>query len=100
MDDPTILSDLRNYKGLKVVHLNVRSLVKKIDQIRLLVDGAGIDILTISETWLKSHLSSSLVTLQGFQTFRQDRNFKSKTKKRGGGGYCPMLIPNMPHPAK
>ena len=55
------------------------------DQIRLLVEGTGIDILTVSETWLKPHLSTELVTLQGFQVFRQDRNARSKSQKRGGG---------------
>ena len=55
------LSDL---KGFKVVHLNVRSLYKKIDQLRLLMQDTEIDIFTVSETWLKEHLNSQLYAIE------------------------------------
>ena len=85
MDKPRTLQDLGKYKGIKMVHCNVRSLVKKIDQMRLLVEGGGIDILTICETWLKYHLNTSLFNIDRYQAFRQDRNLSNKTGKRGGG---------------
>ena len=85
MDKPNTFSDLDNLKGFKMVHLNIRSLVKKIDQIRLLTEGTNLDVLTISETWLKPHLGTPLVELTGYQTFRQDRCIKGKAKKKGGG---------------
>ena len=64
------LKDLRMVKGLKVVHLNVRSLVKKIDQLRVLMFGNDIDVLTISETWLKEHLQSKLFDIEGYDAYR------------------------------
>ena len=67
------------------MHLNVRSLMKKIDQVRMLMEGSNIDVFTVSETWLKPHLNTSLVTLPNYQPFRLDRNFKNKPKKKGGG---------------
>ena len=79
MDDPE-----SNFKGFKVVHLNVRSLLKKVDQIRLITEGSEVDVITISETWLKPHLNSTLVSLDGYQTIRQDRG-NARGKKRGGG---------------
>ena len=85
MDKPSSIHDLSNFNGIKMVHLNVRSLLKKIDQIRLLNEGSGIDVLTISETWLKPHLKTSLVDLKGYQAFRLDRDSNSKNKKKGWG---------------
>ena len=72
-------------KGFKLVHWNVRSLVKKIDQLRTLIVDSPIDVLTISESWLKSHLHSNIISVSGFEVFRQDRGVKPKSKKRGGG---------------
>ena len=85
MDDPETFQDLGKLKGLKITHLNIRSLLKKVDQLKLLTEGTGIDILTLSETWLRPHLNTSLVDLPGYRTFRLDRDSKSKRKKRGGG---------------
>ena len=83
------INSLNLEKGFKLVHWNVRSLVKKIDQIRALMDGSPIDVLTLSETWLKHYLHSDLVAIEGFDTFRSDRgpnmNRCLKVPKRGGG---------------
>ena len=82
------LEDLNAVKGFKVVHVNVRSILKKIDQVRLHMLDSKIDVFTVSETWMRPHLDSSLISIQGYKTFRLDRgkdNSKSKNKKRGGG---------------
>ena len=85
MDNIESLEDLSTAKGFKLVHLNVRSLVKKIDQIRILLQSTSIDIITFSETWLISHLSSALFNIAGYKLLRQDRLNKKKSGKRGGG---------------
>ena len=64
------INSLNLEKGFKLVHWNVRSLVKKIDQIRALMVGSPIDVLTLSETWLKRHLHSDLVAIEGFDTLK------------------------------
>ena len=71
-------------KGFKLVHLNVRSIVKKMDQIRTLLFDSKIDVVSISETWLKPYLNTKLVALEGYDTYRLDRA-TNKGKKRGGG---------------
>ena len=38
---------------LKVCHLNVRSLLLKIDSLRLFISKSPFDVIAISETWLK-----------------------------------------------
>ena len=80
------LQDLKGLKGIKMVHCNVRSLVKKIDQIRLMIEGSEVDILTLSETWLKQYLTTPLISIDGYQTFRQDRQTESKKGRKRGGG--------------
>ena len=79
------INSLHAEKGFKLIHWNVRSLVKKIDQIRTLMSNSPIDVITMSESWLKQHLHSSLVSIEGFDTFRQHRGANPKQKKRGGG---------------
>ena len=89
------ISDLSKEKGFKLMHWNVRSLIRKVDQVGVLLADSPIDVITVSETWLKPHLSSSLLATDGIQIFRQDRQTKakprtkstpkSKPSKRGGG---------------
>ena len=85
MAEITDFESLSAAKGFKTVHLNIRSIIKKIDQIKTLLFNSTIDILSISETWLKPHLNTKLVNLQGFETYRLDRRAHAQSKKRGGG---------------
>ena len=82
-------------KGLRIVHLNVRSLSKNYDELFILFD--NYDIILLSETWLNNSFDSRLINRTGFMLFRQDRDMK--IKKRGGGvgylykiGYCPVCV--------
>ena len=45
------LCDIK-YKGLNVVHLNIRSIIYKIDQIKMIISQAKIDILCLTESRL------------------------------------------------
>ena len=84
-NDITTVDDLNNAKGLRLLHMNVRSLSKKMDQIRLLFHGSDLDVITISETWLSDAVSWKTIALDGYTLSRQDRDFKAVSKKRGGG---------------
>ena len=77
--------ELSSVKGFTMVHLNIRSIVKKIDQIKILLQKSSIDIVTFSETWLKSHLHSTPFEIEGHKLLRQDRLPAGKRSKRGGG---------------
>ena len=85
MDGTRDINSLNAEKGFKLIHWNVRSVVKKIDQIRALTTDSPIDVITMSESWLKQHLHSGLISIEGYETFRQDRGSKFRLKKRGGG---------------
>ena len=87
MNPITTIEALSAAKGLKFVHLNIRSVVKKIDQIRTMVPNNTLDVFTLSETWLRKYMSTQIVHLNGYKLFRMDREAKAKNGKvkRGGG---------------
>ena len=66
-------------KGLKVLHLNVRSLLRNISELRLLLNQNDVHILSINETWLDSSILNNEINIENFQVIRKDRN-------RHGGG--------------
>jgi hypothetical protein len=60
------LKNLTKSRGLKIAHLNIRSIVGKMDSLRMLLKDNPLDILTISETWLKPTISDNEVSLLGY----------------------------------
>jgi hypothetical protein len=66
---------------LKAANLNVRSLLPKIDEVRYILHKTDIDILGVNETWLDSSIEDNIISIDGFNLFRHDRD-------RHGGGVC------------
>uniref|UniRef100_A0A8C5N2E5 Reverse transcriptase domain-containing protein n=1 Tax=Gouania willdenowi TaxID=441366 RepID=A0A8C5N2E5_GOUWI len=71
-------ADFKSLPGLKYVHLNVRSLLPKMDMVRIWVKSTGADVV-ISETWLTKSITNEDINILGFNVFRTDR------PKKGGG---------------
>ena len=79
--------------------LNIASLLRHLDEIRLLLYDKKWDILALNETRLDSSIPDDLVSIEGYDVLRAGR-------KRIGGGVCiyirchvnyenrPDLIPN------
>ena len=61
--------------------LNVASLIKHLDEIRLLLYDKKLDVRALNETRLDSSISDELVAVDGYDLIRADRN-------RNGGGVC------------
>ena len=59
--------------------LNVPSLTKYIDEIRLLLYDRKLNVLALNETRLDSSISDELLAIDGYDIIRVDRN-------RNGGG--------------
>ena len=59
---------------------NARSLLPKIDELTALLSTNPIDLVAITESWLKSDIGNSLICIPGFNSFRNDR-----VLGRGGG---------------
>ena len=74
----TRVRDFLKMDGLKMVHTNTRSMYKKrqdiFDQLN------GIDIVSMSETWLHEEYDDDLIVWDGMKMYRQDR-----PGKKGGG---------------
>ena len=63
-----------------VAHLNIRSLVPKIDNIKQLLRSNKYDILALSETWLDTSVSNNSISIDNYSLVRRDR-----VGARGGG---------------
>ena len=70
---------LAKTKGLKIANLNVNSLMKNLDEIRLILSNKALDILAINESKIYNQISNDEIHIHGFNIIRKDRN-------RFGGG--------------
>lgn len=53
-------------KGILGGHINIRSILPKIDQIQNLLTDSNLDFLCISETWLTSNVPTNLINIPGY----------------------------------
>lgn len=67
-------------KGLKLCHLNVRSLPGHLDETKMLILVNNFDLFAMSETWLNSTWSDPELAIEGYTIHRCDRN-----DDKGGG---------------
>lgn len=78
VSDNTLLRSILPRGGFNVAHLNAQSLsprynATKLDEIRHIIQGSGLEILGVSETWLSYHILDSAVSINGFKLYRNDR---------------------------
>ena len=90
-DDSSILhnevngtfSGLRNlvtrHIGLKIGCLNIRGLLNKIDEMRIIVTECKFDVMGICETFLDDNVTDNEICIEGYTMFKKNRN-------RHGGG--------------
>lgn len=64
---------------LRILSLNARSIVNKIDELELLLLSYNAQLVVISETWLSDKISSDEIVPPGYKLYRRDRVL------RGGG---------------
>ena len=76
------VSEFPNNKGIKVAHLNVRSMRNKAVELQQFLLNNPYDILCLSETWLDEHSSDDMVSVSGYKFERKDRG------ANGGGVGC------------
>ena len=68
---------------LRTVLINARSILNKIDELRMLVVEMKPEIVGITESWCYNEILDSELELQGYRLYREDR--KDTFKGRGGG---------------
>ena len=82
--------NISNLKGLKIANLNINSLLKHIDEIRILLSDNPFDILAINETKIDSSILDSEIHIDNYTIVRFDRN-------RFGGGVALYIKNNIPY---
>ena len=65
------LIDLNNLKGLKVACLNINSLLKHIDELRVLMLNNSLDILAVNESKINESISDDEISISGFHLIRK-----------------------------
>ena len=72
-------------RSLKVLVVNVRELRSgtKLEELQLLGEGSGFDVVAITESWANSSIDDAEVALEGFRLFRKDR--EREIEQKGGG---------------
>lgn len=64
---------LDNIQGSKIIHLNIKSLVPKIDLLRTWVYLHKPNIITHSETFLNSDILDNEISIRNYVLYRADR---------------------------
>jgi hypothetical protein len=73
-----------NRRGLHFIHLNTRSLLPKITELRIIAQKTKAAVISITESWLDESISDNEISIQGYSVIRKDRN-------REGGGVCTFI---------
>jgi hypothetical protein len=76
-------------KGLHFIHINARSILSKISDIRIMVSQSRPAVLSVSESWLDESVTNNEVKIEGYTIIRNDR-------QRTGGGVCMYIRSNIP----
>ena len=76
--------------GLVIANLNINSLIKHIDEVRIFLAQHALDILAIRESKLDNLISDSEIRITGYTVYRKDR-------KRFGGGVVMCIRDNLLH---
>ncbi|XP_072165837.1 uncharacterized protein [Diadema setosum] len=79
------LARLWECDGIIIGHLNCQSLPPKIDELRLLLFRTNVDIMTLSETWLRNGNREADFEVAGYEIIeRRDGKPNSENRPRGG----------------
>ena len=69
-------------KGIHLIHLNVNSLLPKVDKIRYLAERTKVAVIEITESQLDESIFQSEIQIDNYDLLRCDRN------RNGGGVAC------------
>ena len=70
---------LRELKGFKLAHLNIASIPKHLDEVKVFMKDKPVDVLSVNETRLNDTINNDEIRIPGYVVFRKDRS-------RNGGG--------------
>ena len=59
-------------KGLHCIHLNVRSLLPKMSQLRIIANKTSAAVIALTETWIDNSVTNSEISIDGYTVLRKD----------------------------
>ena len=65
-------TELSKLKGITFESLNIRSLTRKIDDIKTFLHHSELDYLALNETWLNNSIADCQLNIDTFHRFDQD----------------------------
>ena len=71
-----------NKRGLHMIHLNINSVLSKIDELRVVEKKSKAAVIGITESKLEKTVVDGEVNIDGYEVIRSDRN------RHGGGVAC------------
>ena len=71
-----------NKRGLHLIHLNINSLLSKIDELRAIAKKSRAAVIGITESKLDESVTDGEINIDGYELIRSDRN------RHGGGVAC------------
>ena len=71
--------ELAQTQGLKIGCLNIRGLLSKIDELKMILDECNFDIMGVCETFIDSNVADNEISIDGYSIVKKNRN-------RHGGG--------------
>jgi exonuclease III len=74
----------QNFKksGLHIIHLNINSILSKLEQLRIIAFKTNAAIIGLSESKLDKTVTDAEISINGYKLLRTDRN------RHGGGVAC------------
>ena len=69
---------------------NTRSLLPKLDDLKIILDQYGVSMAFITEIWLNEKIDDAAVCIDGYSLARRDRTDKL------GGGVCVFIKSTIP----
>ena len=66
--------DCFNRRGLHFIHVNARSLLPKLEGLKLLASNTQAAVVAVTETWLDGSIEDDEVELPGYSVHRIDGN--------------------------
>ena len=70
---------MANSKCFNILYFNARSILPKLDELKVLAEDNNPDVICIAESWLCQEISNVEVSISGYLLYRHDRD-------RHGGG--------------
>ena len=74
-----------NKRGLHLIHLNINSLLSKIDELRAIAKKSRATVIGITESKLDETVLDGEINIDGYELIRSDRN------RHGGGVACYII---------